>query len=173
MQSALQRIPSFTPEEPFSYGNAVGEKEYRIITRVKNNLLMGAIERAGYSSLSNFAEKSQISLSMLCAIINFKVSPLDKNGDWRSIVHTICTTLNKMPSQLFTEAQTKITDAKAKVSEVSEAERFGRSSIPMKTIRTAFSRTKSCTRRWIMCWIHCPPDKEKCCDCAMAWMERK
>lgn len=122
MQAALQCIPAFATEEPFSHSSATSEKEYRVITRVKNNLLMGAIERAGYSSLSNFADKTQISLSMLCAIINFKVSPLDKNGDWRSIVHTICTALNKMPSQLFTEAQTKITGAKVKVTEVSEAE---------------------------------------------------
>ena len=124
MQAALQCIPAFAPEEPCSSGNTNGEKEYRIITLVKNNLLLGAIERAGYSSLSNFAEKTKISLSMLCAIINFKVSPLDKNGDWRSIVQTICTALNKMPSQLFTETQTKITGAKIKVNEVSEAEAF-------------------------------------------------
>lgn len=35
-------------------------KEYKVIVRVKNNLLMSAIERAGYTSLAEFSRAIQI-----------------------------------------------------------------------------------------------------------------
>lgn len=66
----------------------------------------------------------KLNASTIGALINFKISPLDSNDDWRPCIHAICKVLNKMPSQLFTEAQTQLSDAKAKVTEVSEAEAF-------------------------------------------------
>jgi RNA polymerase sigma factor (sigma-70 family) len=101
---------------------AAGKKEYRVITRVKNNLLLTAIEKAGYASVVEFAAKMGIEPSKLRAIINFRYSPLDKNGNWRPIVHRMCEALNKMPRQLFTERQMHIRNAEAKTTEVSEAE---------------------------------------------------
>lgn len=102
--------------------SVAGKKEYRIITRVKNNLLLSVIEKAGYRSITEFAKKADISVTALCDIISFRQSPLNKNGDWRPIIHSVCEVLNKMPSQLFTERQMQIKGATAQIAEVSEAE---------------------------------------------------
>jgi hypothetical protein len=124
MQNALQCNYVENWDNMPAHDGAEKAKEYRIITRVKNNLLMSAIEKAGYTSVAEFAVKANVTLPLLRDIINFKVSPLDKNGDWRPIIHSVCVVLNKMPSQLFTEAQTRISNAKSKEIEVSEAEAF-------------------------------------------------
>lgn len=122
MQNALQRISVLNPDDSLSNEATGRKKEYRVITRVKNNLLLSAIEKAGYKTVSEFGKKANICITALCDIASFRQSPLDKNGDWRPIVHRMCEALNKMPCELFTERQMYLTGARAKTVEVSEAE---------------------------------------------------
>lgn len=122
MQHALQHVSESEHNHSFSEMPLSGKKEYRVITRVKNNLLLSAIEAAGYESVNAFAEAIGSNPGGIGDFINFKVAPMDSNGDWRLLVHKICEALNKMPSQLFTETQARLRGAKPKVDEVSEAE---------------------------------------------------
>lgn len=122
MQHALQHVSESEQNHSFSEMPLSGKKEYRVITRVKNNLLLSAIEAAGYESINAFAEAIGSNPGGIGDLINFKVAPIDSNGDWRLLVHKICEALNKMPSQLFTETQARLRGAKPKIDEVSEAE---------------------------------------------------
>ena len=122
MHYALQHVSDCSFDDASLNMPRSGKKEYRVITRIKNNLILSAIEAAGYTSVSHFAETVKVSACTIGELINFKYSPLNRNGEWRPCVYAICEALNKMPSQLFTEKQTQLVDAKIKVTEVSEAE---------------------------------------------------
>lgn len=57
-------------------------KDIRVKISVANNLLLSAIENAGYKSLSDFARKAEISIGQLYAIINMKRPPIKTRGDF-------------------------------------------------------------------------------------------
>jgi len=57
--------------------------EYRLTLKVRNNLLMSAIERAGYKSQIEFAKREGISAPLLYKLVNMKQSPVRSDGTIR------------------------------------------------------------------------------------------
>lgn len=78
-------------------------KDFRVTVTVRNNLLLSAIEKAGYANQTKFAAAANISNQTLGTLINFKLSALNEDGDLRKIVVDICAFLNKIPEELFPE----------------------------------------------------------------------
>lgn len=98
-------------------------EEYRLETRVKNNLILEKIESAGYPSLANFCEVNKLSAPSLYNLINFKISALTTRGKLSITVYKICDALNCLPEELFTQNQLDLILEKNKyTTKVNEAE---------------------------------------------------
>ena len=57
-------------------------KEYRIKVTVRNNLLLLAIEKAGYKSQSDFVKELNVSLNQLNALIAMRTCPITNEGNF-------------------------------------------------------------------------------------------
>jgi len=79
--------------------------EYRLTLKVRNNLLMSAIERAGYKSQIEFAKREGISAPLLYKLVNMKQSPVRSDGTIRKGVVKICEALNCLPEDIFSDDQ--------------------------------------------------------------------
>ena len=81
-------------------------KEYRVQVTVKNNLLLNAIEKAGYKSVSDFCEGAGLpNKSEVGNLINLKSSPVLKNGELSALAKKILDFLCALPEDLWTEEQ--------------------------------------------------------------------
>ena len=94
---------------------------YRVEIRVKNNLILRRIEKAGYASIKDFCRKNNIALTDVYTIVSFKKLPLKEDGDWRDSVYDISSALHCEPEDLFTEKQKSLVAKRSLyVSEISE-----------------------------------------------------
>lgn len=80
--------------------------EYRVNLKVRNNLLLSAIENAGYKTVGHFCRVTGMQPSLVGDYVNLKRSPLNKYGDWSSAVKRMADLLNVMPEDLWTQEQT-------------------------------------------------------------------
>jgi RNA polymerase sigma factor (sigma-70 family) len=81
-------------------------KEYRVQVTVKNNLLLNAIEKAGYKSISDFCKSAELpNKSEVGNLINLKSSPVLKNGELSALAKKILDFLCALPEDLWTEEQ--------------------------------------------------------------------
>lgn len=100
-----------------------GGKEYRIISRVKNNLLMEAIEAAGIESVAELSRRSGVGLQSLHNYINFKASSVHaQTGAWKDTVLKVCDYLGVTPDEVFSVNIDRIAKTSYSVSKVSEDE---------------------------------------------------
>lgn len=79
--------------------------EYRIDIRVKNNLILSAIEKAGYKSIAAFCRDNDIALSPIMEFISLRKSPLNKDGTFSSSAQKIMDALCALPEDLWTQDQ--------------------------------------------------------------------
>lgn len=79
--------------------------EYRVKVTVRNNLLLSAIESAGYASQTEFARACELNISQVNALVALRRSPLDDSGSFSMVASTIMEVLGCAPSDLWTEAQ--------------------------------------------------------------------
>ena len=79
----------------------VEHRDYYIRMSVQNGRIRSAMEAAGMSTVSDLARASGERLSSVCNLLNFKLSPKNKKGDWRKVVVGICRTLAVEPSEMF------------------------------------------------------------------------
>jgi RNA polymerase sigma factor (sigma-70 family) len=80
--------------------------DYRIHIKVRNARLLRAIEKAGHQPGQIFAGEVGISYaSHLLPYLNLKRTPFDENGDLRPCAEKLCVFLNRMPDELWSEAQ--------------------------------------------------------------------
>lgn len=80
-------------------------KELRVTVKVRNNLLLTAIEKAGYNSIPRFSKDCGVSYHLVLGLINMKIAAVKDSCELTEPVEKICGFLNKMPSDLFTEDQ--------------------------------------------------------------------
>lgn len=78
--------------------------EYRVLIQVKNNNILSAIERCGYKNVNAFCVATGNQPSTIGEFINFKRSPLLKDGDWSVMALRLADTLLTTPDSLFSEA---------------------------------------------------------------------
>lgn len=79
--------------------------EYRIKITVRNNLLLSAIEQAGYKSQTEFAEAADISKTALNALVGLRKAPIGANGSFIHEAKMVMEALGACPTDLWTEEQ--------------------------------------------------------------------
>lgn len=82
-------------------------EEYRVDIKVKNNIILQKIEKAGYKTVGEFCRINEIMkyTSQLGNIINMKESPLQTDGKFRSCLIHIADLLGCDPVDFFTDTQ--------------------------------------------------------------------
>jgi len=96
------------------------QKEYRVVARVKNNLLLKAIEATDEGNVAQFCRKHNFCPNYVGGLINMTRRPIDKNGEFTKRAITVCDALGMSPFELFTEHQMKTLNTGIKEIEVGE-----------------------------------------------------
>ncbi len=76
-------------------------KEYRVKVSVRNNLLLKAIENAGYTNLAKFARAAKVPLQRLYNLSSMTEPPLDMHGNFTIYATTIMDFLGALPEDLW------------------------------------------------------------------------
>lgn len=84
---------------------AAGDGEYLLSLRVRNNLLLRALARAGFANVAEFSRATGISQVAVGAFINMSRPACNKHGVWFPDVLRIADALGEIPDDLFTPAQ--------------------------------------------------------------------
>ena len=77
-----------------------GGKEFRVEIRVKNNLLFGAIKRAGFDTVAAFSRSCGVNQQTIGLFINLRLAPVGARG-WLGQALKIANALRCMPEDLF------------------------------------------------------------------------
>lgn len=85
--------------------NDMDIKEYRIKISVRNNLILTAIEKAGYASVAAFCRTHNIGHSHLNDLISLRDSPLTYTGEFSTIAVKLMDALDALPTDLWTAEQ--------------------------------------------------------------------
>jgi RNA polymerase sigma factor (sigma-70 family) len=79
--------------------------EYRIDIKVRNNLILSAIEKAGYETVSAFCRANGMRPQQLTGFITLKEAPLNKDGTFSSRAQKLMDALCALPEDLWTQDQ--------------------------------------------------------------------
>jgi len=79
--------------------------EYRIKISVRNNLILKAIEDAGYESVAHFCRSNNINLVSMHNIVGLKMSPIGKKGEFCKVAKQTMEALCLCPTDLWTSEQ--------------------------------------------------------------------
>lgn len=79
--------------------------EYRLRITVRNNLLLSAIEAAGYKSQADFARAANLSPAQVNSVVAMRFSPINQLGEFTPVAKSIMETLGACPSDLWTDYQ--------------------------------------------------------------------
>jgi hypothetical protein len=85
--------------------NITRRPDYRLTAKVRNNRILARMEQSGMKTAAELARAAHVELSMLCDLINMKVTPENKFGEWRPWVLRIADTLYVTPEELFSNEQ--------------------------------------------------------------------
>lgn len=80
-------------------------KEYRVKVTVRNNLLLSAIESAGYKSQAEFARDAGLTDTQVTALVSMRTCPIRNNGQFTEVAQTIMEVLGACPTDLWTNEQ--------------------------------------------------------------------
>ena len=79
--------------------------EYRVKVSVSNNLLIQAIENAGYKNQSDFARAIDCNASYINMLCGLRVSPINQEGEFTKVANIVMEALGACPTDLWTEEQ--------------------------------------------------------------------
>jgi len=79
--------------------------EYRVKVSVRNNLLLKAIEDAGFDSVAGFCRSSGLREVAVLGIIKFDTTPIDRSGEFIPLAKQIMEALGAAPTDLWTAEQ--------------------------------------------------------------------
>ena len=80
-------------------------RPYRVKVTVRNNLLLSAIEQAGFKSQAEFARSSGVNIMTLNALVGLRDAPIGKRGEFTDAAKQIMEALGAAPSDLWSEEQ--------------------------------------------------------------------
>lgn len=97
--------------------------DYRIKISVSNARIRRAMESSGYKSVLKLCKDHGLVLGATLDLVNMKISPLNKYGEWRICALKLADALNVLPDELFSEQQ-KVIKLKTSVGyrDVTESE---------------------------------------------------
>ena len=79
--------------------------EYRIKVTVRNNLILNAIENAGYKSVSEFCRAAGLPKTALTELIAMRKPPLNQSGEFSEHAKALMEELCALPTDLWTSEQ--------------------------------------------------------------------
>ena len=79
--------------------------EYRIKISVSNNLLLQAIQNAGYKNQSEFARAIGCSVANINMLCGLRLSPMTQKGHFTDLANQVMEGLGACPTDLWTEEQ--------------------------------------------------------------------
>jgi len=91
-------------------------KEYRLKISVQNNLLLSAIEDAGYKSQAEFARSMDVLPEFVNKLVAMREAPIGRNGEFSQAAKMIMEALGAAPSDLWTDAQLYVSLARNSAS---------------------------------------------------------
>jgi plasmid maintenance system antidote protein VapI len=80
-------------------------KEYRVKVTVRNNLLLSAIEDAGYKAQSEFARACGVTPQEINSLVAMRKPPINIDGTFSPMAKTVMEVLGACPTDLWTEEQ--------------------------------------------------------------------
>ena len=80
-------------------------RPYRVKVTVRNNLLLSAIEAAGYKSQSEFARSAELSPTEVNNLVAMRHAPITLDGEFSHEAKAIMEALGACPSDLWTDEQ--------------------------------------------------------------------
>ena len=80
-------------------------EEYRVKVSVSNNLLIRAIENAGYKTQSEFARAIGCSVATMNCLCGLRISPMTQEGEFTKAANQVMEALGACPTDLWTEEQ--------------------------------------------------------------------
>ena len=80
-------------------------KEYRVKVTVRNNLLLSAIEDAGYKSQAEFARSAGLTDTHVTALVGLRACPIRNDGTFTEVAQTMMEVLGACPTDLWTNEQ--------------------------------------------------------------------
>lgn len=91
--------------EIVDYTTPEDTKAYRVKITVKNNLLLTAIEEAGYRSAAEFARAIGLTEQEVSALVALRKAPINRDGEFSPNAKRIMEALGAAPSDLWTTEQ--------------------------------------------------------------------
>lgn len=82
--------------------------EYRIDIKVRNNLLLTAMENAGYKTVAEFSRVCGVSQSQIGDFLNLKKAPITQEGKLCTAAERIADCLCLLPEDLWTPEQMQL-----------------------------------------------------------------
>jgi RNA polymerase sigma factor (sigma-70 family) len=79
--------------------------EYRIKVTVRNNLILNAIEAAGYKNVSEFCHAVDIHKTALTELVAMRKAPLNLDGEFSACAKALMEGLCALPTDLWTSEQ--------------------------------------------------------------------
>ena len=91
--------------EIVNYTTPEDTKAYRVKITVKNNLLLTAIEEAGYKSVAEFSRDIGLTAQEISAFVALRKAPINESGEFCFNAKKIMEALGAAPSDLWTTEQ--------------------------------------------------------------------
>ena len=79
--------------------------DYRVIIKVQNGRIWELIRGQGYQTVSAFCKAHGLSDTLVGKLLNMRLSPTTKTGEFRAPVILLAEALNALPEDLFTQRQ--------------------------------------------------------------------
>jgi len=83
----------------------VNMDEYRVKVTVRNNLLLTAIENAGYKSQTDFAKDIGYNVTAVNALVAMRNAPINSDGTFSPLASKVMEFLGACPTDLWTAEQ--------------------------------------------------------------------
>ena len=80
-------------------------KEYRVELKIKNNLLLSAIENAGFKSIAEFSRDIGVHMQSIHRLITLKEAPLRQDGTFTTTAQKLLDYFCALPEDLWSEEQ--------------------------------------------------------------------
>lgn len=80
-------------------------KEYRVKVVVRNNLLLSAIEAAGYKTQAEFARSAGLTDTQVTSLVGLRACPIKNDGTFTLVAQTVMEVLGACPTDLWTNEQ--------------------------------------------------------------------
>jgi RNA polymerase sigma factor (sigma-70 family) len=80
-------------------------EEFNIKVSVRNNLILQAIRKQGYTNLNKFAKECDVSITGLYGLVNLKEAPLTVGGEFSQAAKELMEALGACPVELWADEQ--------------------------------------------------------------------